>query len=173
MIGMTLFQTDFDDFDETIARESRPEPLLLDCETTRSLAQFGCAAQDDVPTPDALGSAEPRFSVQQRPQILIAEDDTLFGTTVAEFLGQQGFGVSLVADGQRALEAAFSTDFQVLLTDLRMPLLDGVELIRRLRASRPNLPVVVVTGYAPPDWHEQLQRPGEGPLRMLEKPLRL
>ncbi len=54
-----------------------------------------------------------------------------------------------------------------------MPRLDGTELIRRLRADRPALPVVVMTGDVPDDWESEVIRDGEGPTRLLLKPVTL
>lgn len=106
-------------------------------------------------------------------KILVAEDDQLFAATVDDFLTGAGFCVALSPDGQQALETASTTPVAALLTDLRMPRLDGIALIRKLRETRPELPVVVMTGYPPVDWRSTLQRSGEGPLILLEKPVRL
>jgi CheY-like chemotaxis protein len=105
--------------------------------------------------------------------ILVAEDDALLAQTVNEFLTQEGFRVAVSPDGQEALETASRKKFAALLTDLRMPRLDGVALVRRLRENRPELPVVVMTGFAPADWRSALQHEGEGPLILLDKPIRL
>ena len=106
-------------------------------------------------------------------RVLLAEDDALLGHTVNDFLSDEGFAVSLVCDGQQALETAEDLAFDVLLTDLRMPRVDGAELIRRLRSGRPDLPVVVMSGNAPTDLRETLAREGEGQLVMVTKPMRL
>lgn len=45
--------------------------------------------------------------------------------------------------------------------------------MRRLREKRPNLPVVVITGHPPDDWQTSLQQANEGPMVLLEKPVRL
>jgi DNA-binding response OmpR family regulator len=108
-----------------------------------------------------------------RWRVLIAEDDVLFAATVDDFLTQEGFCVSISSDGKVALEAAARSHFDALLTDLRMPNVDGVTLIRRLRAERPTLPVVVMSGHAPSDWRTTLQHEGEGPLVLLDKPVRM
>jgi CheY-like chemotaxis protein len=105
--------------------------------------------------------------------ILVAEDDALLAETVNEFLTQEGFCVAVSPDGQEALETASRKKFAALLTDLRMPRLDGTALVRRLRENRPELPVVVMTGFAPTDWRSTLQQEGEGPLVLLSKPIRL
>jgi DNA-binding response OmpR family regulator len=108
-----------------------------------------------------------------RWRVLIAEDDVLFAATVDDFLTQEGFCVSISSDGKVALEAAARSHFDALLTDLRMPNVDGVTLIRRLRAERPTLPVVVMSGHAPSNWRTTLQHEGEGPLVLLDKPVRM
>jgi CheY-like chemotaxis protein len=91
-------------------------------------------------------------------RILVAEDDELLAETVDDYLRQEGFCVCISADGAVALQVAAQREFDALLTDLRMPNVDGVTLIRRLRADRPNLPVVVMSGYAPTNWQHVLQR---------------
>ena len=104
------------------------------------------------------------------PRILVAEDESLAAMAIEEMLRDAGFDVLLAADGQQALEIAALNDFDLLLTDLRMPRLSGNELVRRLREGRPGLPVVVMTGYAPPGGVGALQS-GYGPMVLLAKPL--
>jgi CheY-like chemotaxis protein len=105
-------------------------------------------------------------------RVLMAEDEHLAAEVLAEGLIDAGFTVLTAEDGQAALDlAAAGAGFDVLLTDLRMPRLDGRELIARLRAQRPGLPVVVMTGY-PPNGAETLHA-GHGPLRLLTKPITL
>jgi DNA-binding response OmpR family regulator len=106
-------------------------------------------------------------------RVLLAEDDALLAHTVDDFLTDEGFSVATARDGEAALQAADNAEFDVLLTDLRMPRIDGVELIRRLRARRPDLPVVIMSGNAPADLRDSLTRGGEGPLVMVTKPMRL
>jgi len=109
----------------------------------------------------------------RRWRVLLAEDDSLLANTVDDFLSDEGFCVSLAADGLQALKHALDQPFDVLLTDLRMPHIDGSELIRQLRAKRPDLPVVVMSGNAPVDLRSRLMREGNGPMVMVTKPMRL
>jgi len=109
----------------------------------------------------------------EEQRVLVAEDDDLFAEAIDAFLSDAGFSVVVTADGEAALRVADADGFDVLVTDLRMPRLDGATLIRRLRARRPDLPVVVMSGHAPEDWERTLQREGEGPLVLLDKPTRM
>jgi CheY-like chemotaxis protein len=104
-------------------------------------------------------------------RVLMAEDEPMAAEVIEEALVDAGFEVLAATDGQEAADlAAEGVDFDLLLTDLRMPRLDGKELIARLRAERPDLPVVVMTGFPPPDGAAALQT-GRGPLRLVTKPI--
>lgn len=105
-------------------------------------------------------------------RVLMAEDELLAAEVLEECLQDAGFEVLAAPDGEAALELATTACFDVLLTDLRMPRLDGQELIARLRAGRPDLPVVVMTGY-PPDGGTRDLHDGSAPLELLTKPIEL
>ncbi|MGX9964044.1 response regulator [Roseomonas sp. F4] len=103
--------------------------------------------------------------------ILLAEDEALAAMAIEEELLGEGYEVVLATDGQAALEAARTRRPDLLLTDLRMPRLDGAGLIRALRAEMPELPVVVMTGYAPAGGAAAFAGQGEGPIALFAKPL--
>jgi CheY-like chemotaxis protein len=106
-------------------------------------------------------------------RVLMAEDERLAAEVLEEGMVDAGFEVIAALDGEAALElASTGTGFDVLLTDLRMPRLDGRELIARLRAGRPGLPVVVMTGYPPNGGTTELHD-GSAPLELLTKPIEL
>ncbi len=104
-------------------------------------------------------------------RILVAEDEGLAAMAIEDELLREGYDVELAPDGQAALEAAARQPPDLLLTDLRMPRLDGIGLIRALRAARPALPVVVMTGYAPAGGAGAFAQPGEAPVALFAKPL--
>lgn len=106
--------------------------------------------------------------------ILLAEDEALIAMTLADWMEADGHTVMPAADGAEALEVARTIDaVDLLVTDLRMPRLDGEGLIRALWAERPGLPVIVVTGSAPVGGASALCRGcgDRGPIILLHKPL--
>jgi CheY-like chemotaxis protein len=109
----------------------------------------------------------------ERLRVLMAEDEWLAAEALEEGLLDAGFDVLPARDGEAALElVAAGAGFDVLLTDLRMPRVDGQELIARLRACRPDLPVVVMTGF-PPNGGSAGLHDGNAPLKLLAKPIEL
>ena len=107
-------------------------------------------------------------------RVLVAEDEALIALSLADLLEAEGYEVTVAPDGADALDAArrLGDALDVLVTDLNMPRLGGEDLIRALRAERPGLPVVVVTGSAPFGGAEELRRHagGHGLLQLLLKP---
>ena len=78
-------------------------------------------------------------------KLLLAEDDPMIGTSVARGLKLAGFVVDWVRDGRAARTALESGDYNLLLLDLGLPVLDGVSLLKDLRRSGRAIPVLVVT----------------------------
>ena len=107
-------------------------------------------------------------------RVLLAEDEALIALSLADLLEAEGHEVTVAPDGADALDAArrLGDGLDILVTDLNMPRLGGEDLIRELRAERPGLPVVVLTGSAPFGGEEALRRHagGDGPLLLLLKP---
>jgi CheY-like chemotaxis protein len=104
-------------------------------------------------------------------RVLLAEDDALLGLAAEDVLREAGHAVALARDGAEALALARGgASFDVLVTDLDMPRLDGAALTRRLREGRPSLPVVAVTGYALSAEDRATLAGGEGRLVLLRKP---
>jgi putative nucleotidyltransferase with HDIG domain len=80
-------------------------------------------------------------------RILLVDDDAEVRVTLADILEVEGYSVCQAESGEAALDIHEKDAFDVLLTDLHMPGIDGAELIRRIRKTDPDLPLVVITGY--------------------------
>jgi CheY-like chemotaxis protein len=108
---------------------------------------------------------------QAQRRILVAEDEMLAAMAIEDELLSEGYAVDVAPDGQAALETARRVMPDLLLTDLRMPRLDGIGLIRALRDIAPLLPVVVMTGYVPAGGAAAFRQEGEGPVALFSKPV--
>lgn len=83
-----------------------------------------------------------------RARILVVDDDKVARDVLEKLLGGDGFAISTAASGEAALAEAARSLPDVVLTDLQMPGIDGIELCRRLRQIDGNLPVVVMTAFS-------------------------
>ncbi len=80
-------------------------------------------------------------------RVLVVDDEEDFGTAVATRLRRRGFAASAVFAGRDALRLVQETRYDVMVLDLKMPEMDGVEVLREVRRLDPNLQVVVLTGH--------------------------
>jgi len=104
-------------------------------------------------------------------KILIAEDDPHLRKVLASELEGEGYETQGAADGRRALESLAETPVDLILTDLVMPGIDGLELLRRVKNLDTELPVVLMTGFGGVDTAVAALR--SGAFDYLTKPLRL
>ncbi|HET8727772.1 MAG TPA: response regulator [Alphaproteobacteria bacterium] len=104
--------------------------------------------------------------------ILVVEDEAIAAQALEGFLTCKGYRVTLAADGQEGLEAMEREPADAIVTDLRMPRLDGREMIRRLRAKGIDRPIIIMTGYtafATADDHRD--HANHSPTVVLRKPI--
>ena len=80
-------------------------------------------------------------------RILIVEDDEIFLRPLQRTLEVSGYDVVVTPSGEDALDALKGEDIDLVLTDKRLPGMDGVDLVRRIRTEHPDLAVVVMTAY--------------------------
>ncbi len=82
-----------------------------------------------------------------QPSILVVDDELLIRDLLYDFFQQQGWNIAIAENGERALEILRSRKIDILLTDIKMPHMDGLALTTQVRSLYPNIPVVLMTGY--------------------------
>lgn len=88
------------------------------------------------------------ISLSQARSVVVAEDNDDYRQVLGQILGLYGFSpVRQAADGQEAWEMLEAAPADLLITDINMPRVSGVELMRRTRERWPDLPIIVITGY--------------------------
>ncbi|WP_150680632.1 hybrid sensor histidine kinase/response regulator [Pandoraea pneumonica] len=131
------------------------------------------AQQWDVVGAESLPSAtQSGVSRTARPlRVLIAEDCKANGVLLAEQLATLGHGSTLVGDGGAALDALSRASFDLVITDIGMPHIDGYVLARSIRSQWPTIPVVALTAHATQEEHRRCEAAGMH--KVLTKPLSL
>ena len=81
------------------------------------------------------------------PRILIVDDDAGQRSLLNSFLGSQGFETVPVASGEAALEILRTQDISMMISDVRMPGLSGIDVLREIKKVRADVEVIVITGY--------------------------
>jgi len=108
--------------------------------------------------------------VTSRGRILIVDDESNARNALAEILREEGYSCETAADGFKGLGRFSDFEPDLLLTDLKMPGMDGVELLRRVREVSPGLPVIVMTAFGAVDSAVQAMR--SGAIDYMTKPIR-
>ena len=112
--------------------------------TTVTLCLPAAAVRPAAGTP----SGEPRPGAASRGRILLVDDEPLVRMGTAEMLRDEGYEVDEADDADAAQALVGQAPYDCVITDYLMPGLNGVELARRLRAGRPGLPILLLSGYA-------------------------
>lgn len=80
-------------------------------------------------------------------EILIVDDNPNMASLLSEMLDVFDLRSRITTDGEAALELIQGEDFALVITDLKMPKMSGTELLTAIKDRRPNLPVIVISGY--------------------------
>lgn len=103
-------------------------------------------------------------------RILVVEDDADARSLLSEILQSEGYDVDLAENGLKAIERLRGGSYGIVLTDVRMPGLEGIDLLREIRKSWPKLPVLLMTAFG--DWELYGEALREGAVDMIGKPFR-
>lgn len=104
-----------------------------------------------------------------KPRLLIVDDEENVRSALQRWFELAGYEVELAEDGVIAVEKARESDFDAITMDLQMPRMNGTEAIRHIKHSRPEIPIIILTGY-----HAQPHLVVDsGAVRVLSKPVSL
>ncbi len=106
-----------------------------------------------------------------KAQILIVDDEPGLRDTLADLLEDDGYEVATAASGEVAIEMCREHRYHVILMDVRMPGIDGVEAFRRIRRHQPDVRVIIMTAYSTEELEQQAL--AEGAIAYLPKPLEI
>ncbi len=116
-------------------------------------------------------ATELRNKTADVPRILIVDDDPGQRSLLNSFLRSQGFETALADSGERALEMLHAGKFAMMISDVRMPGLSGLETLRRARQEHVTLPVLLVTAFT--DVRDAVAAMRDGAVNYLAKPIDL
>ena len=83
----------------------------------------------------------------KKGKILVAEDNELNRETLQEILSELGYEVKAVEDGRQGIEAFLADKYDLVITDLRMPHVDGLEFLKLIKEANQDSLVIIVTGH--------------------------
>lgn len=113
----------------------------------------------------------PEASADARPKLLLVDDDEVLLRSYVRALESQGYDVHACRDGEQAIKALGEASFDVVISDIDMPRLGGLELLARIRERDLDVPVVLVTGN--PSLDTAMAAIEQGALRYVPKPVAL
>ena len=96
-------------------------------------------------------------------KILVIDDEGLVTTSLKQLLKKSGYDVDVANSGHVALEKVKANDFDLIVSDIRMPDINGVETVKKIReylrqGGKPTVPEILITGYASKENLEEAQR---------------
>ena len=103
-----------------------------------------------------------------KSRILVIDDDELIRSLFKQTLEEQGHTVVTAGTGAEGLEYVKRWEFDLVFLDLKLPGMDGAELLREIKSTRPKLAVAIITGYPGSEMMERALK--QGPLGVMNKP---
>ena len=149
------------------ARTAAASPLVLDpIDVDMPFSASEVAAATSATYVAALGRSDlPNVGRWQAakvsgPRVLVVDDEVVVVNSIRKSLLRRGHNVDEAFNGKEALARIMAQHYDLVLLDMRMPDLNGLELLPKIKNHRPNLPVVIVTGYASIDTAVEAVRRG-------------
>ena len=104
-------------------------------------------------------------------RLLVVDDESIVGKRLKQVFSKIGFEVETYTDAASAMAAMAEKPFDIVVTDLKMEGMDGMEVLKRVREMNPRTQVIIITGYASPATAELAEQ--QGVFEFLAKPFRL
>lgn len=101
-------------------------------------------------------------------RILIVDDETLVCWSLSKALSEKGYVVSTAQTAQDALRLMKKTEFNLVIVDLKLPDLNGIDLLREVKKECPRCKVFMISAFGTPQVREEALK--EGALRFIDKP---
>jgi DNA-binding NtrC family response regulator len=92
-----------------------------------------------------------KFDFNTPSKVLLVDDEREFVQTLSERLQMRDMGSAVAYDGESALELVNEDEPEVMILDLKMPGIDGMEVLKKVKTTRPNIEVIILTGHGSDD----------------------
>lgn len=110
-------------------------------------------------------------SATQTALILVVDDEEHAREGLSKILTREGYGVETAANGKEAIDLIKRQDFDLVITDMRMPLVDGFEVLREIKKMDDSIGVIMITAYG--EVESYLEAMNLGAFEYINKPVRV
>lgn len=104
----------------------------------------------------------------EKKRILVVDDEAIVRVSCERVLVPEGFSVRVISRGSEALDLLTREPYDLVITDLKMPDMDGLEILKNIKSRWPHITVILITGYGKASIAEQAVK--QGAYEYLEKP---
>nr|MDA8122590.1 response regulator [Deltaproteobacteria bacterium] len=91
------------------------------------------------------------MSIEKKVNIMVVDDEEIVRSSLTSWLEEDGYDVEAVESGKKALERLPAKSWNLMLVDLKMPGMDGLQLMEEVRKTHPEMLVIIMTAYATVD----------------------
>ena len=128
-----------------VGRQWRFRKTDIDAWLANQQAVGGSATAEPATSNSA---APPRSPASSRPRVLVVDDEPSIRDLLSKMLTLADYSVDVAPDGQAALQQMRLNGYHLLITDLKMPGMDGISVINEARRLDADLPVIIITGFS-------------------------
>src|ERR1041385_6441540 len=134
-------------------RSSPPKRRALDSvypslpASLRGTAALSNTKRNRIAVPRSASCCPLLQKMKSNPRVLLIEDDRNIATGLQKAMRANGYEVAVEARGDDGLAQALAESYDVVITDLKLPGTDGLELVRQLHQAKPKLPIILITAH--------------------------